>query len=127
MLLVGFMSIKNGVELIRAGYSTAFWVGFAVLGCIMSFCLQGVVDYPLMSPKLICNFMMLVGITERAIHLYSGREIAMRRALRKRLRKRLLSPQGSKIKEKNTGGQFCIVRRYFLRIIPITAGRPTTK
>lgn len=92
MLLVGFMSIKNGVELIRAGYSTAFWVGFAVLGCIMSFCLQGVVDYPLMSPKLICNFMMLVGITERAIHLYSGREIAMRRALRKRLRKKAAKP-----------------------------------
>ena len=83
---------KNGVELIRTGYSTAFWVGFAVLGCIMSFCLQGLVDYPLMSPKLICNFMMLIGITERVIHLYSGREIAMRRALRKRLRKKTAKP-----------------------------------
>ena len=87
MLLIGFMVVKNGVELIRAGYSTAFWAGFAVLGFASSFILQGTVDYPLMTPKLVCNFMMLAGITERVIHLYSGKEIAVRRTLRKRLQR----------------------------------------
>lgn len=84
MLLVGLMVVKNGIELIRAGYGAAFWVGFAVLGFVSSFCLQGLVDYPLMTPKLLCNFMMLVGITERTVHLYTGRSMELRHRIKKK-------------------------------------------
>lgn len=88
MLLIGFMTVKNGIELIRAGYGTAFWVGIAVLGSVSSFCIQGIFDFPLMTPKLICNFMMLIAISDRATHLYTGRGIAVRQSIYRKFRRK---------------------------------------
>lgn len=71
MGVLGFMVIKNAVQLMRAGRSRAFWMGFAVLMFAVSFILHGLVDYPLLTPKLVCNFMMIMAIIERALPLYA--------------------------------------------------------
>lgn len=88
MLLIGGKVAKNGVELIRDGYGYSFWIGFAVLGFVSSFCIQGMVDYPLLTPKLLCNFMMIMAIAERSVDLYTGKSIPIRKKIRSRLRKR---------------------------------------
>lgn len=87
MLLIGFKVAKNGVELVRNGYGNSFWVGFAILGFVSSFCIQGMVDYPLLTPKLVCNFMMIMALAERANKLYKARGIAVRQKLRKGFQK----------------------------------------
>ena len=88
MLLIGGKVAKNGVELIRNGYGYSFWIGFAVLGFVSSFCIQGMVDYPLLTPKLLCNFMMIMAIVERSVDLYTGKSIPIRKKIRSRLRKK---------------------------------------
>lgn len=85
MLLIGFKVAKNGVELMRNGYGYSFWIGFAVLGFVSSFCIQGMVDYPLLTPKLVANFMMIMALVERANTLYAAKGIPVRQKLRKKL------------------------------------------
>ncbi|MBQ9860102.1 MAG: O-antigen ligase family protein [Clostridia bacterium] len=87
MLLIGFKAAKNGVELLRNGYGYSFWIGFAVLGFVGCFIIQGMVDYPLLTPKLVCNFMMIMALVERANILYVSKAIPVRQHLKKRLRK----------------------------------------
>lgn len=82
MLLIGGKVAKNGLELMRNGYSYSFWIGFAVLGFVSSFCIQGLVDYPLLTPKLIANFMMIMAITERSVFLYTAKGIPVRKKIR---------------------------------------------
>lgn len=88
MLLIGFKVIKNGIELVRDGFGNTFWVGFALLSFAACFIVHGMVDYPLLTPKLICNFIMILGIAERSIYLYSGRSIALRKKIRNRITQR---------------------------------------
>ena len=85
MLLIGFKVAKNGIELMRNGYGYSFWIGFAVLGFVSSFCIQGMVDYPLLTPKLVANFMMIMALVERANTLYATKGIPVRQKLRKKL------------------------------------------
>lgn len=85
MLLIGLKVAKNGIELMRDGYGYSFWIGFAVLGFVASFCTQGMVDYPLLTPKLVCNFMMILALVERANTLYTARGIPVRQHIRNRL------------------------------------------
>ena len=85
MLLIGFKVAKNGVELMRNGYGYSFWIGFAVLGFVSSFCIQGMVDYPLLTPKLVANFMMIMALVERANTLYTAKGIPVRQKLKKKL------------------------------------------
>lgn len=73
MGVLGFVVIKNAVVLLRARRTRAFWMGFAVLMFAVCFILHGLVDYPLLTPKLICNFMMIMAIAERAIPLYKDK------------------------------------------------------
>ena len=87
MLLIAFKATKNGVELMRNGYGYSFWIGFAVLGFVGCFIIQGMVDYPLLTPKLVCNFMMIMALVERANTLYVSKEIPVRQHLKRRLRK----------------------------------------
>lgn len=85
MLLIGFKAAKNGIELMRNGYGYSFWIGFAVLGFVVCFIIQGMVDYPLLTPKLVCNFMMIMALIERANMLYVAKGIPVRQHLRHRL------------------------------------------
>ncbi len=86
MLLIGAKVIKNGIELMRNNYGYAFWLGFGVLGFATSFIISGMVDYPLLTSKLVCNFMMLLAIVERSNILYPGLGIAVRARIRRQLK-----------------------------------------
>ncbi len=86
MLLIGAKVVKNGIELMRNNYGYAFWIGFGVLGFASSFIISGMVDYPLLTPKLVCNFMMMIAIVERSNILYPGMGIEVRSRIRKRLK-----------------------------------------
>lgn len=70
MLFIGVLSVRNGVRLLKGGYSKAFWVGFGVLGFAAAFCIHGLVDYALTVPRLICVFVTLLGITEQVPALH---------------------------------------------------------
>ena len=70
MSIIGFRVFKNGWSLIRHGYSSTFWMGFAVLGFAICFALHGMVDYPLTTPRLICCFITALAIAERSVHVY---------------------------------------------------------
>lgn len=70
MCIIGFRVVKNGWSLIRHGYSSTFWMGFAVLGFAIGFILHGMVDYPLTTPRLICCFVTALAISERSVSVY---------------------------------------------------------
>lgn len=45
-------------------------LGFVLTMFVISFIVYGMVDYPFLSPKLVGNFLMIVGIAEAVSHLY---------------------------------------------------------
>lgn len=79
MGLIGFTVIRYGIKLMRNGRSRAFWMGFAVLMFACAFILHGLVDYPLLTPKLVCNFMMILGIIDRSRALYADKGLPLRK------------------------------------------------
>lgn len=50
--------------------SEAWWLGFATFGFIAAMCIHGLVDYPLLTPRLICTVMLSLGIIESAGRVY---------------------------------------------------------
>ena len=81
MGLIGFMVIRYGIKLMRNGHSRAFWMGFAVLMFASSFILHGLVDYPLLTPKLVGNFMMILAIVDRSPALYADKGLPLRKSI----------------------------------------------
>lgn len=79
MGVLGFWVIRNGLRLLRSDRTRAFWMGFAVLMFAAAFIIHGLVDYPLLTPKLICNFMMILAIVERALPLYTDKGLLRRK------------------------------------------------
>lgn len=84
MGLIGFMVIRYGIKLMRNGHSRAFWMGFAVLMFASSFVLHGLVDYPLLTPKLVGNFMMILAIVDRSTALYADKGLPLRKSTQRR-------------------------------------------
>lgn len=84
--IIGIVTVKRGVVLMKSGYSTAMWSGIAVLGFATSFTVQGMVDYPLMTPKLICTFLLILGIADRLVRFHDHPdEPALVRKMRRKL------------------------------------------
>ncbi len=81
MAVLGFFVIRFGIKLMRNGHTRAFWMGFAVLMFAAAFILHGLVDYPLLTPKLICNFMMILAIIDRSPALYTDKGLPLRKKL----------------------------------------------
>lgn len=81
MCLIGFQTFKNGLSLVKNGFNSSFWVGFAVLGFTVGFSLHGMVDYPLTTPRLICCFLTILGVIEQSTHLYKT-SVPQKRMLR---------------------------------------------
>lgn len=81
MTLIGIKTVKSAVELMRNGYSQSFWIGFAIFFFAVCFLAHGMVDYPLTTPRLVCSFITFLGITEKAVHLFSSRRINVRQHL----------------------------------------------
>ncbi len=78
MAVLGFYVLKYGIRLMRCGQNRAFWMGFAVIMFFSSFVVHGLVDYPLLTPKLVCNFMMILAIIERSLPLYTNKGVPLR-------------------------------------------------
>jgi O-antigen polymerase len=70
MLLVGFHTLRGSVHLAMRTDSRA--MGVALVGFVAAFCMFGLVDFPLLSPKLVAVFMMVLGFADCAGQLYLG-------------------------------------------------------
>lgn len=81
MMFIGIKTVKNAVELMQNGYSHSFWIGFAILFFAVCFLSHGMVDYPLTTPRLVCCFITILGITEKSVYLFASRRICVRHHL----------------------------------------------
>lgn len=70
MLLIGFHTLRGSVHLAMRSDSRA--MGVALVGFVAAFCMFGMVDFPLLSPKLVAVFMMVIGFADCAGRLYLG-------------------------------------------------------
>jgi O-antigen ligase len=72
MCVIGFSAVKNGVVLMKNGYNRSFWIGFSLVAFAVCFVAHGMVDYPLMVPRLVAFFIIALGFAEQTCHLYSA-------------------------------------------------------
>lgn len=84
MGLIGFKTVKNGIVMMRNGYNSSFWIGFSLVAFAACFLSHGMVDYPLMVPRLICFFIIVLGFAEQTIHIYQPKDSSVREKLRNR-------------------------------------------
>lgn len=92
-LCLGFCVASNGLSLMRKNWKPrSFWLGYALIGFGVAFCVQGVFDYPLMTPKLVCHFMMMLALAERSVCLFDVRPLSLRKYLQKRRQARRAAP-----------------------------------
>lgn len=85
MSLIGFVTVKNGITLLRNGYTGSFWVGFSLVAFAVCFLTHGMVDYPLMVPRLVSFFFIVLAFAEQSISIYEVSPLSVRATLRKRL------------------------------------------
>lgn len=76
--LFAFKAIKDGIHLMKGGFTESFWVGFTLIAFIGGFSIHGLVDYPLTTPRLICTFITLLAVIEQAYPLYHDRKIPVK-------------------------------------------------
>ena len=67
---IGFKVIKDGVVLMLRKHEQTFWVGFALCGFAVMFLTHGMVDNPFSTPRLVANFITILGIVEQGYHLH---------------------------------------------------------
>lgn len=67
---IGVKVIKDGIVLLITKNHEAFWMGFGILGFAIMFLVHGMVDNPFSTPKLVVNFITLLGIVEQGYRLY---------------------------------------------------------
>lgn len=79
MGVLGWLVVRAGIRLLRNRHTRAFWIGFAVLMFVVAFFIQGLVDYPLLTPKLICNFVLILAISDRAQAIYIDKGLPLRK------------------------------------------------
>ena len=82
MGLIGFKTIKNGVVMMRNGYNSSFWIGFSLLAFSVCLLTHGMVDYPLMIPRLVCFFCMFLGYAEQTAFIYESNGNSVRAKLK---------------------------------------------
>lgn len=71
MGLIALRILRLGLDLLLTPKdSRTFWMGFAVLGFAGAIFLQGLADYPLMTPKLVFDLILLLAVGERMAELY---------------------------------------------------------
>ena len=71
---IGFFIVRNGFRMMCQSNAQAFWMGCSTLTFFVCFMVHGMVDYPLMAPRLICFFIMVLGIIDQAVHLFPRNE-----------------------------------------------------
>ena len=68
MMIIGFKMLRGGVHLAMKGESSS--MGVMIIAFVVAFIMYGMVDFPLLSPKLVGVFMMVVACADCASHLY---------------------------------------------------------
>lgn len=87
MGLIGFFTVRNGIVMMKHHDNCSFWVGFSVLAFAVCFMVHGMVDYPLMVPRLVCFFIVVLGIVDQSIYLYTPQGHNNNRQLHKKLKR----------------------------------------
>lgn len=87
MFMLGFKTVKSGIVMMGNGYNSSFWVGFSLVAFAGCFLAHGMVDYPLMIPRLVSFFFIVLGIAEQTVFIYESKGPSVRNQLRKTLYK----------------------------------------
>lgn len=83
---VGFFIVRNGFMMMRRDNTQSFWMGCATLAFFVCFMAHGMVDYPLMAPRLICFFIMVLGIIDQSVNVFAPKDDTCNK-LKRRLRR----------------------------------------
>lgn len=67
---LGFQTVKNGITLLFSKDKEAFWIGFGICCFAGCFLVHGMVDYPLVTPKLVFTFVTMLALAEQGFCLY---------------------------------------------------------
>lgn len=89
MGFVGFFIVRNGFRIMRQTNTQGFWMGCSILAFFVCFMAHGMVDYPLMAPRLICFFIMVLGIIDQTINIFPRSEDTCMKLKRKLRRSKL--------------------------------------
>ena len=74
MLLIGWKTFRGGYAMIRKqGESRT--IGVVLIAFVGAFIMYGMVDFPLLCPKLVSIFMLVLGFSDCAAHLYLGHRV----------------------------------------------------
>ena len=72
MGLIGFFVIRNSFHMMKIKNSPSIWMGFSLILFGICFMAHGMVDYPLMVPRLILMFFVILGIADQTIQVYAA-------------------------------------------------------
>lgn len=78
---IGFFVARSGIRMIRNNTRSAFWMGFSVLAFAACFMAHGMVDHPLMAPRLVFFFVMVLALIDQTATLYSTGDVRIHRKL----------------------------------------------
>lgn len=67
-LVLGYKMLRSSIHLAMNADSKS--LGIALVCFVVAFSMHGMVDFPLLSPKLVSSFMMVIGFSDCACHLY---------------------------------------------------------
>ena len=83
---IGFVALRTSIQTMRCRDSGSFWMGFAMLGFLTCFMAHGMIDYPLAVPRLICFFIMVLGIIDSSIYTHPRKNSNLNSTLFKKKR-----------------------------------------
>ncbi len=74
MMFIGFRVLRTGIHLV-SNQEVSF-MGVTLIAFVLAFIMHGMVDFPLLCPKLVGTFMMVIAFTDVASRLYLGQQNA---------------------------------------------------
>ena len=74
MLYAGWKLLRGGIDLLQKSRATRMF-GVTFIAFAASFSMDGMVDFPLLTPKLVGVFLMVLALGDAAMNLYLGREL----------------------------------------------------
>ncbi len=81
MLFAAWKLLRGSIEMLQSSRETRM-MGVVFLAFIAGFCMDGMVDFPLLTPKLVGIFLMALSLGDVAMKLYLGRELQPLREVR---------------------------------------------
>lgn len=72
--LLLYRHFQNGLTLLRHSAET-HRLGVIMLAFLASFLMDGMVEFPFMTPKLLCSFMTALALSDGALSVFAGKEL----------------------------------------------------